>query len=57
VKEAHRAVWSRSISSAVVGYSNSIAGKFMAALGAPGGVEVRALLGRVGLFVVDGKGS
>jgi len=58
VKEAHRAVRSISISSVVVGYSNSPAAKFMAALGVPSGDEgVRALLGKVDLFVVDKKSS
>ncbi len=42
VKEAHRAVRSISISSVVVGYSNSLAAKLLAAHRATGGVEVRA---------------
>jgi len=41
----------------VVGFSKSLAAKFIAALGPPGGVEMRALMGMVDLFVVDKKGS
>lgn len=46
VKEDLSSRLRRSISPAVVGYSNSPTAKFMAALGATGGVEVRVLLGR-----------
>jgi len=41
----------------VVGYSKSLVARFMAVIGPPGEVEVRALIGTVNLCLVDSKSS